>query len=1626
MPITIEELGLEAPRSPGTTAEFSVEFKGGVTFDDLGLEEPKSMLQRVTGAIERFMGKGPTREPERLRERTLRETAQGPLTRLEKRTGEALRGGAGIVEAAAQLGLVIPAGLLVEATAGLTGLVAGSRSTELSRLSEEEPTTGLERAERAIQGVREAAQPTLEFLQPRTPIGKDITRAIEKPFEALSRASELAGEFVREKTGSDIAGAVTTGAVGVSPLLLPFGKKGVRAGKRIVAKGRESFEAFKEQFKRPAEEVRDQPRFVEELEREKVKPTPRFEKTKAGMQGIFPETPGREIPKTGIKVKERPTLTALEEAAAEAERPQEKLFGGPTEPVGRVKIVKPPKPKVATVDQSLSSFIENEGGISLQKSGALVGEFRGLRESGPKGKRVIKAKSGRSPDELAQAAEEAGFIKDADVNTLKEALDRDLRGETVFSTKGDRRQRKIDLEAERELAKGQEDAAERGLKREAEIPFDVREAGPEIERTEAGAQGFPAQGTDPTSPNFQGKPFLEKVGLSTKTERIVKRSEMINELQEVLEVPIRIGRQNLLKQGKAIGVFIPKEEVIRLKFANDLDVTAHEVGHFLDKRVLEKRFSGKNRSRQFDKELVAMGKELYGSRVPPGGFASEGVAEFVHFYITDPAKAKLKAPGFFEHFESVIKGVPDVKNILLKTRADYKLFKEQPAVSRVLAQISESPKQKRAFNLDEVYTATLDDLHPLKIFVDRLKNNEVLVNALDDPYILGRVSRGWIGKVRMFLEEGAIDFRTLNKVGPSLNEILAPVESNIRMFKAYITARRARELHSRGKASGLSNADIKATIEQLGSPEFAEAFQGMQEWNTRLLEFAKDAGVLSKEGLKTMLEANKEYVPFYRVIEESETRASGRGRTFANLFSPIKRIKGSSRDIIDPLESTIKNAYALLNVAERNVVGQALVRLSQQHEGLGKFVEKVPIESIGIGIKDIELENIVRRFSRIKETKTFQALRKEFTSELGETGVEGSKQLAARESVVKEALVRRGFSEGESQVFIEKLKAAKTSGATNKIIEKIVEEQTVITLTKEFEFLPPEIVKIFRPDPKIPGMDHILGIMFDGKKQLYQLSPDLYRAMLSLDREASNILIKLLGAPARLLRAGATTFSPEFLIRNPIKDQWTAAILSKYGYVPFADAVKGIFSIVNKDKIYQDFLSSGGLRSSIVSLDRPEMQRALKILTQLGKSRSRKLGEQVILHPIDTMRILSEFGEEMTRVGEFAKGRRAELKAGKGQKEAKTLAAFASREVTVDFGRMGTKTSAVNQLVAFFNARIQGGDRLVRAMKDNPGKVLAFGFTGVTLPTILLYLNNRQDPRYTELARWQKDVFWIFPTGSMTHKEWAKMSAEQKEEFNRENPIYRMPKSFDLGLFFGTIPERALQYLDTRDPKALDDMWESIKDGLAFNVTPTFALPFIENMANYSQFRERPIVSRSKEKLEPREQFGPFTSEAAKLIGEVFNVSPAKVDNVIRGFSGGAGRLATDVLDPVLRREGPSLPARTLADIPIIRALVARFPAQLESIETFYKALNKSQTANATFKELRKQRREAEAKQYREDHQTELKQFGRLSFTARILSDLRRQVSKIRQSNLNPEEKRKRIDVITFRMGDFAKKAVQK
>ena len=62
----------------------------------------------------------------------------------------------------------------------------------------------------------------------------------------------------------------------------------------------------------------------------------------------------------------------------------------------------------------------------------------------------------------------------------------------------------------------------------------------------------------------------------------------------------------------------------------------------------------------------------------------------------------------------------------------------------------------------------------------------------------------------------------------------------------------------------------------------------------------------------------------------------------------------------------------------------------------------------------------------------------------------------------------------------------------------------------------------------------------------------------------------------------------------------------------------------------------------------------------------------------------------------------------------------------------------------FFNATIQGGDKLVRAWRDDPKGMTIKSTLFITLPTIALWYLNKDNTAYQELPQWEKIHFSIF------------------------------------------------------------------------------------------------------------------------------------------------------------------------------------------------------------------------------------------------------------------------------------------
>jgi len=1033
--------------------------------------------------------------------------------------------------------------------------------------------------------------------------------------------------------------------------------------------------------------------------------------------------------------------------------------------------------------------------------------------------------------------------------------------------------------------------------------------------------------------------------------KLVRQSEIAKNLSEKLNVPIRRGK---FQHAGAIGLYKPKPKTVRIK-AGGIRTIFHEVGHYLDDTI------GFSDDIKIEERKALMQEYGFTYTGQAGKQRKEAFAEYLRLKMTGQTeKIKMWSPNFDKVFNEKISKMPEVKEVIDTATVDFKRWNEQPATAKVLSQISIGSQNKGSLRdriankVHDIYTGALDDLHPLSEYMALARRQGIETPAKVDPYVLARNLRGWVGKADLFLNKGTFGktfWKTnekgqtvMNFNGKSYSEIMKPIEDagKLNEFRVYVVSQRIiNDLAPRGIKTGISIADARAALQELGTknPEFEKVAAERRAYKDRLLDFAEQNGLVGKEGLVKIKELNKFHVPFYRVMEESGVKFLGKSKLAGNLGSPIKRIKGSEREIIDPFESDVKDTYAIINAAERNNVGIAMANVASKNYELGRLFEKVdrPMKPITVNV----------------------------------------------EEVLTKALQGSGLD-----------------------TEDIPED------------LGTELVTLFRPTQDRGA--NMLNVNAGDKQLVFQVDPDLFKAIQGLNAEDIAIIIKLLAYPAKWLRAGAT-LSPDFSVRNPLRDQFTAFCYSKYGFIPGIDLIRGMWSLFRQDNAYLLWKAGGGEHAMMVSLDREYLQRNLDEVLQ-GKG---AVGWNLLKHPLKLLQIISEYGEAGTRLGEFRQGLRA--------KADPIEAVFSSRNVTLDFGRIGSWAKAINTQIAFFNANNQGTDTMIRNFRYRPFKTLFKTLLAITLPSILLYLVNRDDKRWKEIPQWNKDLFWIV-FGS-DDADWDTLSeAEKKDRLKLTNMfkygIYRIPKPFELGIIFGSIPERIMEVIDTGNPEVFNELRNNVVQGFTPGFFPTAILPIWENISNYSMFLGRPIVSRGAEGLPPEEQTGTYTSELARLAGKVLKYSPAKIDNLIYGYSGGLGRYATEGIDKILVGTNittpPSPVAPELADTPVLRAFMIRNPivSSPESVNRIYVIYAKTTAEYTNFKRLTDNGEDEKAEAYLKDH-PEIANTPLLNNIVSNFSDMNKIITQIRQDrDLTPEEKRIKITDVSKLKVDLANQAL--
>ena len=547
---------------------------------------------------------------------------------------------------------------------------------------------------------------------------------------------------------------------------------------------------------------------------------------------------------------------------------------------------------------------------------------------------------------------------------------------------------------------------------------------------------------------------------------------------------------------------------------------------------------------------------------------------------------------------------------------------------------------------------------------------------------------------------------------------------------------------------------------------------------------------------------------------------------------------------------------------------------------------------------------------------------------------------------------------------------------------------------------------VFIPSKQKP-YGNVIEYYEDGKRKFVEVSKPIYEAMHKLSPIQLGFVskfLKVMSAPATLLRWGATT-TPNFILRNFVKDQFTAFIQTDEGMktTPL-QTIKSLCQIIGKGRLYNEWERSGGAgggfydwsengaKKYLEDLQDPKGRffKTLKVMEDTGWTDWRRY-VNIIASPFSALakgwnKLIgtpSQAIEEATRLGAYTKAKQAGL--------SDLMAANKSREATVDFGRGGEISRIVNRLVPFFNVGLQSADKLARTIKRNPKAFFFNSIATIAFPSIAIttyYLRGAPEEerkRWLEIPDYVRDNNWCF-------------------FINGE--LVTFPKPFTVG-YMGTAFEDFLIWLDKGEKPEARELWEFLA-GMIGSMSPvqtagSLLSPVgqvaVEATTNYNFFMGRSIYPKWLDDLPPEERKNKTTSQLGVAIGETLGVSPAIVDNTIFGLTSTVGKQAIhaseSMFDQFKRWNGEEVPEDIIIkkDIPLVGALIGRLPdgmrsrsfQQFDNNFSYFQQISKS---NA-------QKTGEEKVKYQKNHAFELEAYKTLKRFKEEIRKLNKEINRI-------------------------------
>ena len=464
--------------------------------------------------------------------------------------------------------------------------------------------------------------------------------------------------------------------------------------------------------------------------------------------------------------------------------------------------------------------------------------------------------------------------------------------------------------------------------------------------------------------------------------------------------------------------------------------------------------------------------------------------------------------------------------------------------------------------------------------------------------------------------------------------------------------------------------------------------------------------------------------------------------------------------------------------------------------------------------------------------------------------------------------------------------------------------------------------------PYTKGMEHdqnvFVGKINDKKVAVKIKDPNVRDTFKELfDMGLPDGAYKIALAATRLFTKLTTGLSPKFAAGNLLRDQMTAFVSSKTGYIPLISQMELLANPKSKQFADEyDSLFGGETNSRLGNLT---IVNPLEMGNALGKNKT----EKVIDFIEKPLNLFPSWTESLARKAEYVKMRLngADVK----------TASRAAEEITGAFGDFGRwfGSNAIKTLIklnAFLNATLQVGRIYLRSV-SNPKTLKRFLVTLAAISALAYYtitrlLDSENEYQRNQLLQIMPEMltrYLYLPSGNdefirvPVDNVFASLGVFSAMLYANDKYNARYKLSDMLQVLTDVVPDRFNFIVTAAKIK------ESGVTGAARQMVSWIPQPLVPAFGLVLGKRVFPdwmdIEPMSIQKYPERYRFNNRTSETAKKIGNKTNTSPMKIDYFLDQQFGQVGKMAIRSTEKMLYPKNQNIDDNFIASINIFKNL---------------------------------------------------------------------------------------------------------